>query len=77
MLGYLAGRKAGAAIYNVGHIYLLPMALAGIGLLADMPIAISIGLIWIAHIGFDRLVGYGLKYDDAFKHTHLGTPFAR
>jgi hypothetical protein len=27
--------------------------------------------IWLAHLGFDRLMAYGLKYDTAFKDTHL------
>jgi hypothetical protein len=38
---------------------------------------LSIALIWVAHIGFDRALGYGLKYATAFKHTHLGLPLAR
>jgi hypothetical protein len=33
---------------------------------------IAVGVIWIGHIGMDRLLGYGLKYDDNFKNTHLG-----
>jgi hypothetical protein len=28
-------------------------------------------LIWIAHIGVDRALGYGLKYPSSFKDTHL------
>jgi hypothetical protein len=72
MLGYLINRKAGAALYNVGHSYLAPATLVGLGLGLDLPLALAIGLIWIAHIGFDRLLGYGLKYDSAFAHTHLG-----
>ena len=72
MLGYLRDRRIGATIYNLGHSYLAPGPLVAFGLLASQPLAVSIGLIWIAHIGFDRVVGYGLKYDTAFGHTHLG-----
>jgi len=71
MLGYLGGRKLGATIYNLGHTYALPAALAAYGLFQSQPLALDIALIWIAHIGFDRLIGYGLKYQTAFRHTHL------
>jgi hypothetical protein len=77
MLGYLAGPRSGAAVYNFGHSYLAPGALGAAGLLAGMPMLLSIALIWVAHIGFDRALGYGLKYATAFKHTHLGRPLAR
>jgi hypothetical protein len=70
MLGYLRGPRLGAAIYNLGHTTLLPMLLCLWGWLAS-PMIWSLGLIWLAHIGFDRMIGYGLKYGDAFKHTHL------
>ena len=72
MLGYLAGRRIGAFGYNVGHSYLGPAALAAYGLWSATPLCVSIALIWVAHIGFDRLMGYGLKYAGGFKHTHLG-----
>jgi Domain of unknown function (DUF4260) len=72
MLGYLLGRRIGAAVYNVGHSYILPAALGSYGYLAADRLAVSVALIWIAHIGFDRLIGYGLKYATAFHHTHLG-----
>jgi hypothetical protein len=75
MLGYLANPRIGAATYNFGHSYLAPAALAIFGLQIGIPMLISIALIWFAHIGFDRAVGYGFKYADAFKHTHLGLPF--
>jgi len=72
MLGYLVNRRIGAAVYNAGHAYILPAALGGYGYLSGGHIAISVALIWIAHIGFDRVLGYGLKYTTAFHHTHLG-----
>jgi hypothetical protein len=71
MLGYLGGRKLGASIYNLAHTYMLPAALAAYGLFQSQPLALDVALIWIAHIGFDRLLGFGLKYPTAFGHTHL------
>jgi hypothetical protein len=72
MLGYLVGRRAGAFLYNVGHTYLSPAALALAAYLTDAPSLYPIALIWTAHIGFDRLLGYGLKYSAGFGVTHLG-----
>lgn len=72
MLGYLAGAAKGAAAYNVVHAYPLPAILAAYGLLDGSTAAVSLALIWFAHIGMDRLLGYGLKYPTKFKDTHLG-----
>jgi hypothetical protein len=72
MLGYLRGPATGAAVYNAGHTYIAPTALAAYGLFQAQPLALEIALIWIAHIGFDRLLGFGLKYRTAFGHSHLG-----
>jgi hypothetical protein len=71
-LAYLAGPKAGAVVYNAAHSYMAPMALmvAGFGMAA--PHVLSIAMIWLAHIGFDRALGYGLKYAAGFGFTHLG-----
>ena len=73
MLGYATGRPCwGARIYNAFHTYALPalLALAALALHARgvMPFA----LIWVNHIGVDRMLGYGLKYSDGFGFTHLG-----
>jgi hypothetical protein len=72
MLGYLAGRRIGATLYNLGHSYVLPVALGGVGVLLSQRLPAELSLIWVAHIGFDRMLGYGLKYPTAFGHTHLG-----
>ena len=74
MLGYLVSPRLGAAGYNLGHTYALPTALGATGLWLAAPLVTAIALIWLAHIGMDRAVGYGLKYPDAFRHTHLGGP---
>ena len=71
MLGYLAGPRVGAVVYNVFHSYPLPAALGLVGLFVGVPLAVSVALVWFAHIGMDRLMGYGLKYPTDFKDTHL------
>lgn len=68
--GYLAGPRAGAAGYNVAHSYLAPMLAAAVAMMTGASPAIA--LIWGAHIGFDRALGYGLKYPMGFTATHLG-----
>ena len=72
MLGYFANNKIGAYIYNLGHTYLLPCALCVIALATHNNLALAFSLIWFAHIGMDRAVGYGLKLETGFKHTTLG-----
>ena len=72
MAGYLGGTRLGAFTYNLGHTYLAPAIVAGAGLWAGNDLVTALGLLWFAHIGMDRAAGYGLKYDDAFGHTHLG-----
>jgi hypothetical protein len=69
---YLAGPKAGAIVYNAAHSYLLPVALMTTGLAMASPLVLSIAMIWLAHIGIDRALGYGLKYQAGFAFTHLG-----
>lgn len=72
MLGYLLGPRAGAAFYNALHTYAAPAALALLGWSLGLPMLLALAIIWTAHIGFDRLMGYGLKYASAFGATHLG-----
>lgn len=70
-LGYLAGNKVGAYCYNLVHTYLLPGVLAAYGLFGSKELALLLALIWFAHIGMDRALGFGLKYTTEFKDTHL------
>ena len=71
-LGYLAGPRPGALLYNAAHSYLAPMAIMTTGFATASPLVLSIAMIWLAHIGFDRALGYGLKYASGFGFTHLG-----
>ena len=70
--GYLAGPRVGAASYNAAHSYIGALLILATGVLLIFPVATSVGLIWCAHIGFDRMLGYGLKYSSGFGFTHLG-----
>jgi hypothetical protein len=72
MLGYLAGSRWGARIYNAIHSYVTPATLAVAALLLRTHGLLPIALIWANHIGVDRLLGYGLKYPAGFGWTHLG-----
>ena len=69
---YTAGPKAGAIAYNALHSTLGPAALVGLGLAVDYWTLLALAAIWAAHIGFDRMLGYGLKYASGFNDTHLG-----
>jgi Domain of unknown function (DUF4260) len=71
MVGYLAGARVGAAAYDAVHTTALPITLGLVGVLADSDLALQLALIWLAHIGADRALGYGLKYPTNFKDTHL------
>jgi hypothetical protein len=71
-LGYLAGNRFGAIAYNAAHSYLTALACFSTGLVLASPAFEVAGLIWCAHIGFDRAMGYGLKYAAGFSFTHLG-----
>ena len=69
---YKAGPKPGAIVYKALHSTLGPALLAGWGLTANEPLCLGLAAIWAAHIGFDRMLGYGLKYASGFHDTHLG-----
>ncbi len=73
ILGYLAGPRIGAAVYNAVHATLGPVVLmVAAFLFLDDKLSLSVATIWLAHIGIDRAVGYGLKYPASFSLTHLG-----
>jgi Domain of unknown function (DUF4260) len=72
MSGYVAGTRLGAHLYNLAHATLLPAVMLGIGYWQADRLLMALALIWLAHIGLDRLLGMGLKYNDRFTHTHLG-----
>lgn len=82
---YLAGPRLGAAVYDALHSFIGPafvgffgfdydndLMLALTGVLLDDDTLLAVAAVWAAHIGFDRALGYGLKYASAFGDTHLG-----
>ena len=72
MAGYARSSRVGALVYNAAHSYPAPAALGLLALVAAEPLWQGVALVWFAHIGMDRALGYGLKYETDFKDTHLG-----
>ncbi|MDT7547991.1 MAG: hypothetical protein QOE84_385 [Actinomycetota bacterium] len=73
MVGYARSTRTGAAFYNFAHSYPAPALLGAVAVATSNHLWQAVALVWLAHIGMDRALGYGLKYDDSFKHTHLGS----
>ena len=72
MVGYLVSPRLGAITYNLGHTLVVPAILFGWYLLDGPEFVLILAWTWLAHIGMDRALGYGLKHSDRFTHTHLG-----
>lgn len=72
MLGYLVGTRVGAITYNLFHHRGIALVLAAAGYYLHNDLLTAIGILLFAHSSFDRMMGYGLKFSDSFKHTHLG-----
>lgn len=70
-LGYLVSVRVGAATYNLVHTEVFPVILLALGYFSAQRIVIYLALIWLGHIGLDRLAGFGLKYPTKFQDTHL------
>jgi hypothetical protein len=70
--GYARSSRAGALAYDLAHSYPAPALVGALAVLSDSPVGQGVALIWFAHIGMDRALGYGLKYDTDFTDTHLG-----
>ena len=71
-LAYGLGPRIGALGYNLVHLYAFGLGLFVLGLLLASPLAAALGALWLAHSGFDRMLGYGLKSAESFHQTHLG-----
>jgi hypothetical protein len=71
MLGYLVNARLGAAFYNLVHTYAMPLLVIACAVFAKELWLLPYGLIWTAHIGMDRMLGFGLKYPTRFNDTHL------
>ncbi len=71
MAGYLINPRAGAAIYNLGHVLFVPLTLFVVAYGMNRRLLMAVAILWAGHIAFDRLLGYGLKYPVRFPDTHL------
>ena len=72
MLGYLRGARFGTVCYNLAHTLVGPFLIVAYGYLTKSLWLLPYALIWTAHIGLDRMLGFGLKYPTRFADTHLG-----
>lgn len=72
MIGYVVNTRVGATLYNLAHHQGLALAILIAGIYFSSPGLTLTGIILFGHSAMDRLLGYGLKYPDDFKHTHLG-----
>ncbi len=72
LLGYLrSANKTSAAFYNLFHSYVLPLALGLLAWERGSMLGGQLALIWLSHISFDRCLGYGLKFPESFRYTHI------
>lgn len=72
MLGYTVNTKVGAFCYNLFHHKGLAITIIALGIFLKSDYWLLVGGLLFAHSSFDRMLGYGLKFNDNFKHTHLG-----
>jgi hypothetical protein len=72
MLGYFLGNRIGAVSYNLFHHKGLAIFIYLMGIMLSLPLCQLAGIILFSHASFDRIMGYGLKYNKGFKFTHLG-----
>ena len=72
MAGYLAGPRLGSITYNAAHNLVIALLALGIGWWASLAWLQLLGALWLAHVAFDRALGYGLKLPTDFRDTHLG-----
>lgn len=72
-IGYYLNNRFGARLYNLFHHKGIAIALAFFGYIFSNEMLIATGILLFAHASFDRILGYGLKYETGFKDTHLGS----
>src|SRR5205823_5365686 len=70
-IGYVGGTRLGAWCYDFAHTYVVPGLLGMLGFVLHEPWLMALASIWIAHISFDRVIGYGLKFSGNARDTHL------
>jgi hypothetical protein len=71
IVGYLVNARVGSMTYNAVHTMVLPLTILAVAVIGGWLMGTHLALIWLAHIGMDRSIGYGLKYASGFHDTHL------
>lgn len=59
-------------MYNFIHSEATGAFLLLLGMISETKFLTVVGALLLAHTFLDRFFGYGLKYPDSFKNTHLG-----
>lgn len=72
MLGYVFGNRIGSVMYNIIHFRLFAVLIGIAGYYFSIPVLTLIGLILFGHSSLDRIFGFGLRYPENFRSTHLG-----
>jgi hypothetical protein len=72
MIGYVVNAKFGAWLYNLAHHQAVAIIIGLLGVYLGSNSLQFAGIVLFGHSAMDRAFGYGLKYEDNFKHTHLG-----
>jgi len=72
LLVFMADRRTGVIVYNALHTKIGPIVLLAVMFATSQLVWGALAAIWLAHIGMDRMVGYGLRYTDETDMTHLG-----
>lgn len=72
MVGYLFNSRSGALLYNFFHHKGIAILFYMVGYTTGEPYLALTGSVLFGHASMDRIFGFGLKYADSFKRTHLG-----
>ena len=71
-LAYIVNKEIGSVVYNLAHFYVAPLLFMFVSMAIYQDVLfLQLSMIWFAHIGIDRLIGFGLKYPTGFRDTHF------
>lgn len=71
-IGYLKSHTLGSTLYNLTHWLVFPLALGAYGVTQDHDTAKMVAIIWVTHVCFDRMLGWGFKTGGSFYETGMG-----
>jgi hypothetical protein len=66
-LGYLINWWVGNVSYHIADTLAIPLVIGGIALVIGSELGQQVVLIWLAHIGMDRMVGDSFKQGNPFE----------